>query len=513
MDSSKIKIVIIVVSAAFFSVYLGVAAATAQLEAIAWVLGLAGLIAVLAMGKHIWVFIPIGAVLEGGINAIPGSPQPWWLATVIAAGMLTLRFVMRSKDFIFRFTWMDFAILLQVVAVGQSWIRNPAGFSLFGGDSVGGKQNIIFMMASIGYVLMSVVKTDLVMVKRVVMGMIVFSVLGGLVYVLTEASPNLAVAVLPFWSGANYSTGVAATGGVAAGLETSRFVSAVLLSKALGRATICLYIPLSLLNPLHFFRFSAFMLALALAMVSGFRSEMAMFAILFVVATLVRRRPLDLVIASFGGALLLCLLLFSGQVNKLPFGAQRILAALSIEVDAGAKDSGDDSSEWRFEMWREALRSDRYIKNKLLGDGLGYSAAEQRATDAAMEGDQRSLGGMSSQEMMMVRGIFHGFHVETIRCTGIFGLALALIGMGIFFRTALRMINYYRGRPEWMYVLYLCIPFLIHPFYKMLIWGAYRADFPLVLVGAGMLKVLDNIRFMEASAAPAGQRILGKAAR
>jgi len=104
---------------------------------------------------------------------------------------------------------------------------------------------------------------------------------------------------------------------------------------------------------------------------------------------------------------------------------------------------------------------------------------------------------------MMIRGAFHGFHVETIRCTGIVGLVFALVGMGIFFRTAWKMIQYYRNRPEWMYVLYICIPFLVHPFYKMLVFGAYRGDFPMVLAAAGMLKVLDNIRFIETSSARA----------
>lgn len=512
MDSSKIKVITVIVLAAWFAVYLGMAAATAQTEAIGWVAGIACLVGILALGKNVWVLIPIFIGIEGGVNALPGSPPIWWLATLAAVVMQTLRFVMRSKDFIFRFSMMDFAILLQVIAIGQAWILHPAGFSILGGDTVGGKQNFLFALSFVAYAMLAIIKTDLVMVKRVAFCIIFFGVASGALYILTEYSPTVAVLVLPFWSGGAYSTGVSATGAAAEGLETSRFIAGAILGKVLGLAALTLFVPISLFNPLKFGRFSMFMLALAFTLISGFRSAISLFLFVFVAASLARRRPADLVLGAGAFVLMLSLLIVSGSVRHLPFGAQRILSSLPVEVSDNAKLSGEDSSEWRFEMWRVALSSDRYIKDKIFGDGFGYSAAEQRAGEAATAGDARSLGGMSLQEVMMVRGAFHGFHVETIRCTGVIGLLLALISMGMFLRTAWTLINYYRGRPEWMYVLYLCVPFLVHPFYKMLVWGAYRGDFPLVLVAAGMLKVLDNIRFMEqiAARAPALDSMPGK---
>lgn len=503
MDSSKLKIIVIIALGAVFSLYLGIAAATAQTEAIAWMVGIAGLAGVLALGKNVWVLIPITLGIEGGINALPGSPMPWWIATFIACVMLALRFVMRSRDLIYRFTWLDFAILLQAIAVGQAWVRHPAGFSMLGGDTVGGKQNLVFLLAFVAYAVLATIKTDLVMFKRTVILTIVLGTLAGLLCMLTEYSPAMAMVVLPIWSGAAFTTGTTSTGAAAAGLDTARFGAGAMIGKALGAALLTMYVPASLFNPLRFWRFSLFMMTFFFTAISGFRSGMAMLAFLFVVSTLVRRRPLDLVIGSLAAFLLLSALLVTGGMKSLPFGAQRILAALPIEVNAEAKWSGQETSDWRFEMWREALTSDRYIHDKVLGDGVSYSAAEQRAADDSTVGDMRRSAGLTMQEVMLVRGAFHGFHVETIRCTGVVGLVLALIGMGIFFKTALRLINYYRYRPEWMYVLYICIPFLIHPFFKMLVFGAYRGDFPVVLAGAGLLKILDNIRFMEAGAVAA----------
>jgi hypothetical protein len=103
-------------------------------------------------------------------------------------------------------------------------------------------------------------------------------------------------------------------------------------------------------------------------------------------------------------------------------------------------------------------------------------------------------------DVMLAKGSYHGFHVEAIRFTGAFGLLMALVSMGIFFRYSLKLIHHFRGRPEWGYVLFICVPYLIHPFYYMLIFGSYKNVFPVILAMAGMLKILDNIRVRELAA-------------
>ena len=98
----------------------------------------------------------------------------------------------------------------------------------------------------------------------------------------------------------------------------------------------------------------------------------------------------------------------------------------------------------------------------------------------------------------MRRGSYHGFHVQTIRMTGYIGLLAVLIMLGVFLRHAWSHIQYFRGRPEWGFVLFVCVPFLIFPFYAMLVFGDYRVGLPRVIIRAGFLKMLWNIRFAEA---------------
>ena len=143
-------------------------------------------------------------------------------------------------------------------------------------------------------------------------------------------------------------------------------------------------------------------------------------------------------------------------------------------------------------MWKLALSSDRYIQNKVLGDGFGLNAREMKAILDQTQGVEFST--MSSQEMMLAKGSYHGFHVEAIRCTGFVGLISALVMMAVAFRKALQLIRYFRDGELFPYVAYVCIPFLIYPFWALLIFGSYRGEFPQYLALAGLLKMLDNLR-------------------
>lgn len=495
MDSSKFKTLMVIAVAAIFAVYLGVAAATAQFEAIAWIVAALVSVFIFSLGRHVWILIPLSLGLIGGINALPGTPPPWWLATVATGGMLLVRFLMRQGEtFHLRLTWLDVGIILQVIAILQAYVRNPTGFSVLGGDVVGGKPYFIFTFAFIAYAMQSIVRTDMKMVRIVALGMICIATADGLLILGSQLVPGIAAIALPIYSATDFN----AAQGEEIDVNETRLTGGQDLAKTLGLAAFTLFIPISVFNPTKFIRFTMIMVSLGLVFLSGFRSALGSILIFFVVGSLVRKRYGDLLIGVFGAILALAFLMGSGVSRHLPFGAQRILSVIPfIDVADASRANAENSSEWRYEMWRLVLTTDRYIKNKVLGDGFGYSAAELRAAlDSAM-GDHRMLGQANQQDVMLAKGSYHGFHVECIRFTGYFGLALALVTMGIFFHYAIKQIRYFKGRPEWGYVLFICVPFLIHPFYYLLIFGSYRNAFPALLAAAGILKVLDNIRANE----------------
>lgn len=498
MDSNKLKIILIATIAGIAAVYLGIAAATAQLEAIAWVMGALGLVAVLALGKNIWMLIPIGLAFSGGLNFLPTSPRLAWLAMFVTIVMFALRFLLRKTDeFTWRWNLLDLGILLHLIALAQAFIRNPVGLSVLGSsDTIGGKPYFIHAFAVICYILMGMVPGNLRAIRLVVILMICASLFDGAVSLIGSFVPAIAAIGIQFYSGFSFT---AAYTGEAKDVSEGRVTEGKQLGESLGAAAFTIWRPLAALNPLNIIPFAMLSLAGIGIAVSGFRSVAGMIAIYFIVGSILRRKFADVAVALMAAVLAICFMAFVG-LDKFPNGVQRVLSVLPIPglVDENIKEFAQQSSEWRFEMWRLALTSDRYIHNKLFGDGFGMRADELAAQIDAAFGDKRKVIGMDSQDVMLERGSFHGFHVQAVRMSGYFGLLMALICLGIFLHHALSHIRYFRGRPEWGFILYICTPFLIYPFYAMLVFGDYRFGFPEYLVLAGFLKMLWNVRHAEA---------------
>lgn len=494
MESSQIKGLFIVVLAALFAVYLGVAAATAQFEAIAWVAGFLGIAFILALGKNVWILIPITLGLTGTINAVPGSPPAWVAATMITFGMYVLRFAMRRGTFSFRFDMLDVAIFLQVLVIIQAYARNPAGLMLFGGESAGGKSYFLFGFAFLAYLCLSITPTTMKHVKWAVIITIAVLIGDGMIALVGDWIPSVARAVMPIYSNANFN--VANSGNAEWDLADERGGGGFsLLGRAMVIPCLCLTRPLNCINPFKPLIFGITAVGSVMVMLSGFRSGVAYLAAVFVVSALIRRKVFDVVAVGMVSILGICILMMSGEVRSLPFGVQRVLSVLPVEVSAAARADAENSSEWRFEMWRLALFTDRYIRNKALGDGFGISAREMQAKlDQAMG---YGFEITDIQDQMLATGSYHGFHVETIRFTGIVGLLAALVAMGVFFKKAMQLVRFYRGREEFPYIAYICIPFLIYPWWSMLVFGTYRFEFPQFLAMAGLLKMVDNLRVAE----------------
>jgi hypothetical protein len=499
MDSQKLKVFLIIFLCALAAIYLGVAAATAQVEAIAWVAGGLSIVFILALGKNIWLLIAAGAVLNGGLNFIPGSIAPWWFAMMLTAFIFTLRFAMRrTNEFTWRWNSMDLVILLHIAMLTQAYLRNPVGLSVFGGSGdgmIGGKPYIIHAFAIACYALLSMVRTDMRMFRIAVIVMICCAFFDGMAILIGSFIPAIAAIGIQFYSGFSFS---AATTGVGADVGEGRTSEGKGIGEDLGKAAFTLYRPLSTLNPFNFLSFVMVAVAVFSVMISGFRSAMGLLAVYFVVCSLIRRRYADVMASAALGVIALCILFFMGT-DKLPRAAQRILSVLPIPglVDETVTQNAQKSTDWRVEMWVLALTTDRYIFNKILGDGFGMRKDEMDAMIDAAFGDKRGARGLDMQEVLMRRGSYHGFHVQTIRMTGYVGLLAVLILLGVFYRHAWSHIQYFRGRPEWGYILFVCVPFLIYPFYAMLVFGEYRFGLPRLIIMAGFLKMLWNIRYAE----------------
>jgi hypothetical protein len=497
MDPKQFKLIIIMAASILAALYLGISAATAQFQAVAWVLGGMGILVLLALGRNVWALVPVMGGMAGFVNAVPGSPSAWYLGVALAGGMLAIHFAMRRNNFLWRWTWFDTLIALQILVLAQAYLRNPTGFALLGGDIVGGKPYVEYVIAIAGFFLMSFVRTDFATVRKVILIMILVQLADTLTLALSGFLPRLALALGRLYSNVDYVAASAAMegSGFEMGMDT-RFGSLRPFAALLGLICFSFWRPVTCMMPINPKRFILFSISIIAMLFSGFRSGLVRLGFMFVASSVIRRKPVDVIAAGIAGVSLLAVIIAAGQAKNLPFAAQRVLSPLPIELDARARAEAIGSAEWRFEMWKLVLATDRYIKNKYFGDGFGFNAAEQRVFFDAQAG-RVQLSKQQLQDFFLAKGSYHGFHVETIRFTGVLGLIVATIILVFCAVRAYRIIRHYEGTPHWGYVMFICLPFLFEPFYYWLIFGSYKSGFVTYILSAGMLKMLDNIRGQE----------------
>jgi hypothetical protein len=174
---------------------------------------------------------------------------------------------------------------------------------------------------------------------------------------------------------------------------------------------------------------------------------------------------------------------------ELPLPAQRALSFLPGNWKYEVVQDAKGSTDWRVEMWKRALTSDRYIENKLLGDGFGFRQLDmQRLERINMNGENYE----ATQEAMMLAGNYHSGPVSAIRYVGVVGLILYyafIIALAIY---AKRVIRSCWKTPFFVPALFFCLPVFFHPFFYTFIFGAFQNGIVESIFAFGCLKMLER---------------------
>ena len=494
MDSSKIKAIFLGIIAAFAAIYLGIASATAQVEAVVWMAAVLFVVFLLALDRHVWAIIPVAGAFSGGLTFIPGFPQPWYAATPVVAVVMVMRFLMRSPMFQFRWSWLDFVMLAQAAALWQSYLRNPTGLALFGGDIYGGRPYFDYAVAIASYFLLTVIRTDIKTLKKVIIVVIAANVFDDVVRAISGLSGTFARLVAQVYGNVDYEANFQGAS-YEFDIMNTRFGAFAGIGLTLCLICCAFRRPLSCMAPIPVWAFVSNLLGLFFTLFSGFRSGLIQIGCYFIAGSMIRRRPFDAVLAGVAGGMIVLIFGAVFGLSGLPMPVQRALSFLPFEVSDTVRHAAQTSSDWRFEMWRIVLSSDKYIKNKMLGDGFGYSRAEHDAQMKALEGTGSYAG--DSIDMFIAKGSYHGWHVEAIRFTGVLGLVIGVILLIGFANSAWKGMKHFRNTEYFGYICYICIPIFIQPFFHLFIFGSYRSTFIELIAMAGIVRLIDNIRINE----------------
>lgn len=489
MDSLKIKAAIIVTLAAFAALYLGISAATAQFETVVWVLVSAVVITCISLGRKVWLLIPFMTAL--GIQLrIPGQPDSGLLGQLLVLGFCLPLFLMRKLPFRLAWTELEFWMLLVTAFVVQVYMRNPVGLNIFGSESVGAKPYAIYVICLITGLLLAglqVPASDLKWVLRL-------SILGGLL--------NLAVSILGvfspyvgYYTGAGYDRTVEANyENLGEAVDTGAATRIGFLGIFGGNLSLWIssYIsPLrACIRPLWAI---LLLLALGAAMMSGFRNSIATVGLTFFIGIVYRGGFSGVVVSILGVIAGLALLASVNTFQPLPPNIQRSLTFLPGTWEQRYRTDAEASSEWRFEIWREVLLTDRWIINKWLGDGLGFTAAELASQMSNRKGSRAGISGFDSQrEAILTSGDYHSGPVQTIRTIGYFGLIALLLAQIRLAVHAHRQMQRCRNTEWFPLSLFVGIPLIVAPLFFIFVFGGFQIASIGLFLGYGMIRLLEN---------------------
>jgi hypothetical protein len=322
------------------------------------------------------------------------------------------------------------------------------------------------------------------------------SIIGGLVNLAVSITGRY-VPTVAYWTGATYvDTSVADYSDAGIKIDAGA-TSRVYFLTSFGR-NLSLWIS-SFKSPfkacLHPLWGTLLLLSILAAAISGFRNAVAAVAMTYFVGICYRGGFIAIIISSLAGILGIALLAFVNILSPLPPNIQRSLSFLPGTWEDRYVRDAEGSSEWRFEIWREVLLTDRWIKNKWLGDGLGFSARELAYQSAAAGGKQRDRGisGFDfRRESILANGDYHSGPVQTIRIIGYAGLAVVLLFQIRLALQAHRQIIRCRGTEWFPLALFIGIPLIWNPVFFVLIFGEFKTCAATLLLGSAMVRMLQN---------------------
>jgi hypothetical protein len=490
INTQKLGLFLVMGVGILFSLYAGNYVAEENYTPIAIVLG--GLVAitlVFSVGTNAYLLIPMCWPLVGSIHLLPLPFNVRQLAMIFASLIFVSGIIFKSAgsknvpfDALDLWVWINVGYLVTV------FFRNPVGINVLGGDRVGGRPYVDVALGVFAYLILrreTISPKMAGLIPVVWLGGEVINGLGGLVGLYL---PTLGSKIGMLYSGFLPEYGKE---DMAVEVGETRLGSLQSFGSTLILFIVCSVNPTHLVRPDNLIKLMGYGLGLLMIMLSGFRNALMNIFLMTGLAAILRDRfmgAVKVILIISIGALSGVLLSYS-SIN-LPWTFQRTLSFLPGNWDPTAIAAADDSSEWRYEMWRLALSTDKYIHNKLLGDGFGVSRPDYERMMDAMQGGVGFIGESVTQERFMVSGQFHSGPVSSIRFVGYVGLIFFLILLIILAKYSYRMIIGSRGSAFQFVSLFIGIPILIYPIFFLFVFGAYEMDIINCLFYTGMVKML-----------------------
>ncbi|MBV9999156.1 MAG: hypothetical protein JO015_08590 [Verrucomicrobia bacterium] len=487
---ARLTLTVVTVLGVVGAVTLGICIGSDEWVSVLAVFGAAAIVAlVLRMQSYVWVFIPLAWFLTGRLGFLPLPFSVRELAVLLAAAVFLTLMALRGLPLRTRTTAVDLLLYLNLAYVMFVYARHPVGVAAFGSSMVGGRPYFDALIGFLAYFVLSRSRMGPKLALRLpalaVIPSALVSLLGLIGYLFPGSLPYIAY----FYGGIDVSSFFRDLKPAGAADESvDRIFDLATGARACGVALASYFDPFSLINPLRPARCLGFLACFAAMGLAGFRNGILFLVCLFALSAFVRHGFSKLV--QLGAVLALMLLLLCGLQAKgvhLPVNVQRALSFLPGKWDPEAVSDAETSVDWRVYMWRTALSTSDFIKDKVFGDGFGFSAYEL----SIMQSGQDYIG-HEAQEVFMIQGAFHSGPISAVRFVGVVGLMLYLALLVYLAVHGFGLLRVTMGSPYFPIAMMTVLPALYEPFQYVFIFGGYDSGLPTTLFTCGLFKLVEN---------------------
>jgi len=491
MNKNKIFLGVVVGAALLFAIVVGQNVAENNFSRLGMYLGVAVLgIGALGLKQNAWLLIPICSDLGGsfGGGRLPASIAE--MSVAFCFGLFVLFKALKVIPKFPRLNWCDKLLICNLLYLATVFARNPVGLDFMRSNLIGGRPYFAIMLACCGFwVLQHVtIKPKLAKILPILMclGSVVNAVSGLVGYFAPSLGYRLSTLYSGFIPGGEENplepvdTGRVERHGYLAGFGVE-----------VGRAAVSYANIFKLIFFQNIILSTCFYISLVAILFSGFRSNLIGWIFAAALTTFIRggiRQVLPLFVAAVAGIVMIVVVQTAGL--PVPLAAQRALSFIPIAWDYRAAGDARGSVEWRVDMWRLVLTTDRYIKNKVLGDGFGFDPAELRAQTTLTSFRMDTSAGL--QDYYMITGDYHSGPVSAIRFVGYIGLFLFTALLIANAKYAWKIIESAKKTAFFPLALFSGITAIAHPIFFWLIFGGFAGDFIQAICTLGMLNLIDR---------------------
>ncbi len=440
----------------------------------------------ISMRTSVWLLVPLCWELTGKVTALNVPLLVRDMAVLVAFGSYLIFYalkLLRAKPV---FDLIDLLVIANLAYLATVFLRNPVGAKWFGSDMVGGRPYFDIFIAFLAFTVLKRAPLDLKTVRLL-----------PLISLLGAAFVSLGSMITLVWPSTASPLGRVYSSFAPPELQSGQIINEDVIGRrplfaVVGQRGMQLlssyFSPFSFLSPHNPLRFFAAIAFTACILLSGFRSALFTIFVYVCLSSYFRKRKQDIIFfCLIASAFVGVAALGNGRLFTLPLSAQRALSFLPGDWDYEAVSDARSSSEWRYQMWNMVMTEEKWIKNKWLGDGFGFTRYEL----GIMESVQGFTTGVG-QEAFLISGTYHSGPLSAIRYAGLVGLALFAPLMILLVVRAYRLIRACYGTTLFPVALFVGMPMVFAPFPFIFVAGGYDSSMAEAFFSAGLLKILER---------------------